>query len=56
VQHSDAEQPAAAHVMSAGVALMVLATEEQSKATCIASEAAALMFAQDLDTCGSLLL
>jgi len=44
VQHSVAEQPAAEHVMPAGVASMSLVSEAQSKAA--ASEAAALMFAQ----------
>jgi hypothetical protein len=39
VQHSDAEQPAAEHVMLAGVALMPLASEEQSK-VCTAAVAA----------------
>jgi hypothetical protein len=44
VQHSDAEQPAAEHAISADVELMPLVSPEQSKAA--ASEAAALMFAQ----------
>jgi hypothetical protein len=39
VQHSDAEQPAAEHVISVGVALMPLVSEAQSK-VCTATVAA----------------